>query len=214
MSPTAFEAPPRLRSCHRRSRLGRPSGGWMVDRVPRPSFGPTGQPCEFHVAVSSSRNAYAKIAGRCPLDATPRACFALDQRVASLPAWSMEGGVAVADVRRSCFLVVAPSRIGVFGDPSTRRWRFTLQLVFQEIAATRARRTDLDIHAAAIEVGGRAILIAGPKRAGKTTLFFHLLRWGGGGWNRERSRLRRGRRGGVHDSRHAHGGEGAAVDAR
>jgi hypothetical protein len=100
----------------------------------------------------------------------------------SLPGWPMEGGVALADLERSCVLVVTKSRIDVFGDPSTRRWRFTLQLVFQEIAATRARRTELDLHAAAIEAGGRAILIAGAKGAGKTTLSFHLLRSGRCRW--------------------------------
>ena len=159
----------------------RAAAEWLIEFLD-PWFGPTAQPCDFQVTISSSRGAYAKIASRCPPDAIPRACFALDQRVVSLPVWSTEDGIAALDLTRSCSLVVTPSRIHVFGDPATPRWRFTLQLVFQEIAATRARRTDLDVHAAAIEVGGRAILIVGPNRAGKTTLSFHLLRSGRGRW--------------------------------
>jgi hypothetical protein len=38
--------------------------------------------------------------------------------------------------------------------------------------------THLDVHAAAVEVDGRALLIAGPKGSGKTTLSLHLLRSG------------------------------------
>jgi len=159
----------------------RAAAEWLIEFLD-PWFTPTAAADEVRVSVSSLEEVYGEIADRRPLDAAPRACFAFDQRVVSLPAWSTEEGAAVADLRRSCFLVVAPSRIALFGDPTTRRWRFTLQLVFQEIAATRARRTDLDLHAAAIETGGRAILIVGPKRAGKTTLSLHLLRSGRGRW--------------------------------
>ena len=48
--------------------------------------------------------------------------------------------------------------------------------IFQEIAATRLRRAHVDLHAASVEHRGRALLIAGPKGAGKTTLSFHLMR--------------------------------------
>jgi hypothetical protein len=153
----------------------RAAAEWLIEFL-HPWFVPTAEAGEIQVSVSSAEDAYAELAVRRPLDAAPRACFALDQQVVSLPAWSTEEGVAVADLRRSCFLVLAPRQIALFGDPTTRRWRFTLQLVFHEIAATRARRTDLDLHAAAIEAGGRAVVIVGPKRAGKTTLSFHLLR--------------------------------------
>jgi hypothetical protein len=47
-----------------------------------------------------------------------------------------------------------------------------------EIAATRLRRNRLDLHAASVEAGGRALLLSGHKEAGKTTLSLHLLRSG------------------------------------
>jgi hypothetical protein len=159
----------------------RAAAEWLIEFL-HPWFAPTAGAAEIQVSVSSAEDAYAELAVRRPLDAAPRACFALDQQVVSLPAWSTEEGLAVADLRRSCFLVLAPRQIALFGDPTTRRWRFTLQLVFHEIAAIRARRTDLDLHAAAIEAGGRAVVIVGPKRAGKTTLSFHLLRSGRCRW--------------------------------
>ncbi len=153
----------------------RAAAEWLVEFL-HPWFVPSTRAGEIQVSVSSAQDAYAELSDRHPLGAAPRACFAFDQQVVSLPAWPTEEGVTVADLKRSCFLVVAPRRIALFGDPATRRWRFTLQLVFHEIAAARARRTDLDLHAAAIAAGGRAVVIVGPKRAGKTTLSFHLLR--------------------------------------
>jgi hypothetical protein len=159
----------------------RAAAEWLVEFLD-PWFRRGVEDGEVHVTVSSSADAYAELADRRPPDAAPRACFALDQQVVSLPAWPVRDGVALADLKRSCFLVLTPSRIGIFGDPTTRRWRFTLQLVFHEIAATRARRTGLDLHAAAVEAGGRAIVMLGPKRAGKTTLSFHLLRSGSCRW--------------------------------
>jgi hypothetical protein len=153
----------------------RATAEWLIEFL-HPWFVPSARAGEIHVSVSTTEDAYAELSDRHPLEVAPRACFAFDQQVVSLPAWPTGEGVAVADLRHSCFLVVARRRIALFGDPTTRRWRFTLQLVFQEIAAARARRTELDLHAAAIEIGGRAVVIVGPKRAGKTTLSFQLLR--------------------------------------
>jgi hypothetical protein len=148
---------------------------WLVEFL-HPWFEPCARAGEKEVSVSSAEDAYAELSDRQPNDVTFRACFAFDQQVVSMPAWPTDEGVAVADLRRSCFLVVGRRRIALFGDPKTRRWRFTLQLVLHEIAAARARRAHLDLHAAAIEADGRGVAIVGPKRAGKTTLSFHLLR--------------------------------------
>lgn len=150
---------------------------WLME-VLQPCFAPTVQDADWHLRVSNSRDAYADFCARRPLDAVPRACFALDQEVLSLPAWSTGDDVSVEDAERSCFLRITPFRVDLVGDPSTRRWRFTSMWVCHEIAATRLRRTQLDLHAAAVEAAGQAVLIVGPKGAGKTTLSFHLLRSG------------------------------------
>jgi len=150
---------------------------WLLE-VLQPWFAPTPSAADWHVRLSSSRDAYADLSARRPLDAAPRACFALDQEVVSFPAWPTSDGLTVSDAERSCFLRITPFEVDLTGDPRTRRWRFTSMWVCQEIAATRLRRTQLDVHAAAVEAAGRAILIVGPKGAGKTTLSLHLLRSG------------------------------------
>ena len=154
---------------------------WLAEFL-GPWFTPSTRSADWQVTLSSAAQRYDAIAARRPADAAPRACFALDQQLVALPAWPESGAIAIADPERSCFLVVEPFRVGLFGDVATRRWRFTLQWVCHEIAATRLRRTALDLHAAAVESDGAAILIVGPKGAGKTTLAFQLLRSGRCRW--------------------------------
>jgi len=154
---------------------------WLAEFL-GPWFGPAAGDADWHATLSTARAAFRALVERRPRDAALRPCFALDQQVISLPAWPERGGVAVADLERSCCLVVEPGRVALHGDPDTRRWRFTLQWVFHELSATRLRRTALDLHAAAVATGGRAIAIVGPKGAGKTTLSFHLLRSGRCRW--------------------------------
>lgn len=150
---------------------------WLEEFL-APWFTPTPETGEWRVRLLSSRDAYAELSDRRPVDAALRPCFALYQRTLALPAWSAGGRVTVADAERSCFLIASPFEFDVIADPETRRWRFTSMWVCREIASTRLRRTQLEIHAAAVEAAGRAILISGPKGAGKTTLCIHLLRSG------------------------------------
>jgi len=144
-----------------------------------PWFPPTQRPPEWTVRVTSDATHYRELQRRQPSDARPRPCFAHDQQVLSLDAWSADGVVNVCDPSRSCFLRICPRHVDLIGDPSTQRWRFTLLWIVQEIAATRFRKTRIDLHAASVEHGGRAMLIAGPKNAGKTTLSLHLVRSAG-----------------------------------
>jgi hypothetical protein len=150
---------------------------WLTE-VLAPSFGPTGEAPAACLRISSSAHAYAELSERCPADAADRPCFAFDQRVFSRPAWSEGGRVVLADTERSYFLVVTPSATEIVGDPGSLRWRIGSMWAMHEIAATRLRRTQLDLHAAAVESGGKTLLISGPKGAGKTTLFLYLLRSG------------------------------------
>jgi hypothetical protein len=155
------------------------AAAWLAEAA-SPWFAPAQAPADWHVTLSSAAEAYAALGAQRPSQAARRACFAHDTRVVALPAWpDGAGNVVLVDEQRSCFVVVGPGRTDIVGDPRTRRWRMTSLWVAHEIAAARLRRTHLDIHAAAIETAGRAILIVGPKTAGKTTLALHLLRAGG-----------------------------------
>jgi hypothetical protein len=150
---------------------------WLAEFV-APWFAPTTRPADWQLTLSSAPTAYHELCARMPADAVPRACFALDQQAVALPAWSEQGALAIADVERSCALLVRPFAIDLIADPATRRWRFTLQWILHEIAATRLRRVALDLHAAALAGAHGGLLLVGEKGAGKTTLSFHLLRTG------------------------------------
>jgi hypothetical protein len=148
---------------------------WLVEYL-HPWFAPSDDEPKFDLTITTSADRRRDVVATRPAEAATRACFALDQQVVSLPAWMHADGIAIDDAERSCVFVVAPSRVEVFPDATTRRWRFTLQWICHELAATRLRPSALDLHAAAVETGGQAIAIVGPKGAGKTTLSFHLLR--------------------------------------
>jgi hypothetical protein len=150
---------------------------WLSEFL-APWFRPSPDAAGWHVRMSSSLESYLALRNLRPHEPARRPCFAFDQQVLSLPAWPSGGQLVFDDAERSCCFAVTPSRVDLVGDPRTRRWRYTWMWVFHEITATRLRRTHLDLHAAAVEAGGRALLISGPKRAGKTTVSFHLLRSG------------------------------------
>lgn len=140
-----------------------------------PWFRPTRRDPERSVRITATESTWRDIRQRVSPEAPALPCFAHDREVLSLPACRSGHLVHVLDAERSCALTIQPGRIDLIADPRTRRWRFTLLWVLQEISATRLRRTHIDLHSAAVESAGRGLLIAGPKGAGKTTLSFHLM---------------------------------------
>jgi hypothetical protein len=159
----------------------RAAADWLAEFL-QPWFTPSAERPEWSLTVSASADRRRELLARRPPDPARRPCFALDRELVSLPSWYASGGVAVDDAERSCLFLSAPARVDVLPERTTRRWRFTLQWICHEIAATRLRRTALDLHAAAVETDGKGIAIVGPKGAGKTTLSFHLLRSGRCRW--------------------------------
>jgi hypothetical protein len=146
---------------------------WLEEAL-APWFAPTRTEPGWHVALSSDAAAYRECRRDLPGAAALRPLLALDTRVLALPAWSSGDTVTFADDEHACVLVVRPTAVRLIGDPTSRRWRMTLLRVLHEIVATRVRRTDVDLHAASVEAADRAILISGPKGAGKTTLSLYL----------------------------------------
>ncbi len=147
--------------------------GWFIPGAARP---------DWNITLRVDAGAYAAVRARQPAEATLLPCFAFDTHVLSLPAWRDGHAWVVEDAERSCCLRFTPSNVELIADPDSNRWRFTSILVLLELAATRLRRTSLDLHAAAIAVRDRGLLIIGPKGAGKTTLALQLLRAGGCQW--------------------------------
>lgn len=149
---------------------------WLEEYL-APWFSPArDRSADWNVRLWSSREKTDDLARRFPRDAAQRLCFAFDQETLSLRAFCDGERAIVADPERSCFFAAAPFEVDLVGDPDTLRWRFSAVRVVTEIAATRLRRTEIDLHAAAVEAFGRGMLIVGAKGAGKTTLSFHLLR--------------------------------------
>jgi hypothetical protein len=104
-------------------------------------------------------------------------CFALDRRLVALPGWDDGESLMVADRDFGCFYQIHERRVDIVGRPGERRAELGLMRVVREILAARRLASGrlLDLHAAAFEVGQRAVLIAGVKRSGKTTLLCYAL---------------------------------------
>ena len=108
----------------------------------------------------------------------PLACFRLDRRLVSCPGWiEPDGSILVADQEFGCYYHVQGKQVEVISRPQDRLARIGLMRVVRELAIQRAlsRSETLDLHAAAFVFRGRAILLAGDKNAGKTTLLAHAL---------------------------------------
>lgn len=95
----------------------------------------------------------------------------------SWPRWNCDGDdVLACDPEFQVFVRVASGRVVVLSRDA-RPWsrvawlRVVRQVLMEQSAAAGA----VFVHAAAFEAGGRVALIAGPKRAGKTTLLVHAL---------------------------------------
>lgn len=107
----------------------------------------------------------------------PVPCFALDSQVVYLPGWTEDGGTVAEDADLGCYYRVSAHAVEIAARPAYRRARLGLMRVVREILTSRALAGGrwLDLHAAALAVGGYAVLIAGPKESGKTSLLMHAL---------------------------------------
>jgi hypothetical protein len=104
---------------------------------------------------------------------------ALDTGVQPLEDWSVDPlqplffDPAFGILQRSGREGRALTLVSASGNPKAR---IALMRVVREIAMQRAQRDGgLFLHASALAVAGRGLVIAGPKEAGKTTLLVHLL---------------------------------------
>ncbi len=107
-----------------------------------------------------------------------RAAFTLDAAPIRLPESPITGGTRLRDAIRAVTFDVTDGgrdvRIRYAASPLDARMR--LMRVVREYAHNHSvRNGGLMLHAAAISIDGRAVAIAGPKGAGKTTLALRLL---------------------------------------
>jgi hypothetical protein len=133
------------------------------------------------VAVTLEEDAarYANLAGSLPARAAPIDCFANDTHMIALPGWRDAVGVTIAlhAAARVAYVVDAGAhRVAVVTPPDNPQARTALMRTVRELAMIRAlAEGGAFLHAAALAHAGHGLLIAGVKRAGKTTLLLHVL---------------------------------------
>ena len=133
---------------------------------------------EFRVRLRISPPAFEALARRqSAATPEPRACFALDSQNASFPGWNDAEGSALAEPERGCFYRVERGGVEIVARTPAPAVRVALMRSVREIAVLRRREATgcLDLHAAAFAVKDRAVLLVGPKRAGKTSLLANAL---------------------------------------
>jgi hypothetical protein len=103
--------------------------------------------------------------------------FVLDQGVVGLPTWNHGGdGVVAFDESTLVFYEVSGDRVTVLSEIDRPAVRIAVMRAIRELASTHAVDSGgLLLHAAAFVLDGRAAILAGPKRAGKTTLLLQAL---------------------------------------
>ena len=110
-------------------------------------------------------------------------CFILDSQVIRLPLWGSDSAERVLfDDRFQVFYGIATAgpRVRILTATNNVHARFALMRVVREFAMARAwTPTSLVLHGAAVGLGERGLIIAGPKRAGKTSLLIYCLQAAG-----------------------------------
>lgn len=154
--------------------------GWLEEFL-APAFtvddGPAAD-CAVHLIIDDQR--YRALQATRPAGTLPTTvCFVLDKGATRMPWWSLASGDRVcADDQHEVLYVGGASRphADVVSPPGNAALRLALMRAVRELAMNAAwTHRSLVLHAAAVTVGDRGILIAGPKHAGKTSLLIHCL---------------------------------------
>jgi hypothetical protein len=110
-------------------------------------------------------------------------CFSLDRGLLRLPSWNSDGAERVLfdeDLNVFYFVDREPSSVRILARPRRPSGRIALMRATREFAMSASwTGQSLIVHGAALELGNAGIVIAGPKRAGKTSLLIHLLHTAG-----------------------------------
>jgi hypothetical protein len=158
---------------------------WLQEFLGPPFEPVTGVAPDRVVRVVSDGGRYAKLLGRGPDPGgvqTPS--FVMDSGIVRLPVWRAEGDQPARILFDEEFRVFYTIRsdeepIEILA-PDDKRPRTALMRVVRELAMGWVWRAGRHIlHAAAVALDDRVVMLAGPKRSGKTTLLIHLLRHGG-----------------------------------
>ena len=118
-------------------------------------------------------------------DPAPREidCFTLDGEFERHALWLDDGrSRTIHHARGQCVITIAPPerRVTILARADDARLRMALLRIVRELATLASlSRGDLFFHAAAAEYAGGALLFAGAKRSGKTSMLINALRHAG-----------------------------------
>jgi hypothetical protein len=130
------------------------------------------------IAISHDEEAFAslhRVFEDSRPDPTP--CFALDSEVISNPGFHADGVQYVYDhFLRAFYVVRGHSSITVVTRPGELRARFAASRIIRDLArGATSGSAWVGLHAAAVDLDGCGLLLAGPRKSGKTTLLAYLL---------------------------------------
>jgi hypothetical protein len=155
--------------------------GWLVEFI-CPPFGTGGDGAgAATVTLRDDGRLYEQALAQRPMtDAPELDSFANDGHMIRLPAWTAAPHTiaAMQESFRVVYLVDESTRsVAILSRENNRRARTALMRVVRELAMNNSRcEGGLLLHAAALALGDRGVLIPGEKGAGKTSLLLYLLR--------------------------------------
>lgn len=145
-----------------------PADGAAVPGAPEP---PT-----VHLALDPAACARLERDAR-PAAGAPVPCFLLDDRILAYPRRvTPDGETWIRDTDLDAWYRPGADAVRILAPRDGRGARIALMRVVRELAMHHvAAAGGALLHAAGIVIGGRALLVCGPRRAGKTTLLLRLL---------------------------------------
>jgi hypothetical protein len=152
---------------------------WL-ERFLIPQFRRVDEPaCDYEVRLSVDPDRYARLLARGAAGGRLDV-FALDSGVVELPIWNAEPDTTTVfdeNFHAVCSLDADARRVVIVTPEADGLALVFVMRVVRELAMNAARGNGrLCLHAAALALGDRGVMIAGNKAAGKTTLLMSLLR--------------------------------------
>lgn len=104
-------------------------------------------------------------------------CIRLDQQTVTLEGWREGNRLVLVDSPAGCFFMVDGSSVELVVPVSSKHARIILLSTIREMIIGRLSGLHalVDLHAAGFCIGGQGVLLAGPRKAGKTTLLCHAI---------------------------------------
>ncbi len=158
---------------------------WLEEFL-APAFEPTAAAgCDRWVVLDLDASRHAATLARGPSPgAAPVPCFVLDGGTVCHPEWNGSGPderiLFDTDYKAFYHVERRSGHVRVLATPQPTPTRVALMRVVRELAMTASlARGGLLLHGAAFAIRGRGVVLAGPRRAGKSTLLLHALQAAG-----------------------------------